>query len=309
MIKKNAMKWHSYPLIFISLAIILQSGCGRSNPASPEISDDEAINLLISSSNYADYSNYTDDGLSEFIPTYLKSDSFPSDIFFRRRIEARSHNISIIYDSSRTFATALITTDFTGRLVIDNNQNGVCDTVFKPVHDQGLRYVWVKKWSNRWRVYGTSPMVVQTANPANKVSIDSIRVDGDLGLRTKVMFKNQEFGQPLRREEMPIFYQGAEVTLTVWASLEQASDSCWAFMHRRVLQNGVMDHLRVPMLRQSRFEFSFCWTVDAITAPVVRHAAIDVLLGSTLFGDSTAEYSACIWTTPYIVTNNDSLPK
>jgi hypothetical protein len=303
------MKNHSYLLIFISLAVILQSGCGRSNPAAPELSDDEAINLLISSSNYADYSNYTDDGLSEFIPTYPKSDSFPSDIFFRRRIEARSHNISIIYDSSRTFATALIATDFTGRLVLDNNQNGVCDSISRPIHDQGLRYVWFRKWNDRWRVYGASPMVVQTADPANKVSIDSIRVEGDLGLRTRVMFNQQGFGQMLRREEMPIFYQGAKVTLTVWASLEQAPDSCWAFMHRRVLQNGVTDHLRVPMLRQSGFEFSFCWTVDAITAPVVRHAAIDVLLGSTLFGDSTAEYSACIWTLPYIVTNNDSLPK
>jgi len=303
------MKRQIYPLIFISLAIILQSGCGRYNPVSPELSDDEAINLLISSSGYADYSNYTDDGLSEFIPTYPKSDGFPSDIFFRRRIENRSHYISINYDSSRTFATALITTDFIGRLVIDNNQNGLCDTFSRPIHDQGLRYAWFRKWNDRWRVYGASPMVVQTANPANKVSIDSIRVEGDLGLRTRVMFNQQEFGQMLRREEMPIFYPGAEVTVTVWASLEQASDSCWAFMHRRVLQNGVMDHLRVPMLRQSRFEFSFCWTVDEITAPVVRHAAIDVLLGSTLFGDSTAEYSACIWTTPYIVTNNDSLPK
>lgn len=303
------MKNHIYPLIFISLAIVVHAGCGRYNPASPELSDDEAINLLISSSGYADYSNYTDDGLADFSGSPSKSDSFPSDIYFRRRIENRSHCISINYDSSRTFATALITADFIGRLVIDNNQNGVCDTVTRPVHDQGLRYVWFKKWNDCWRVYGASPMVVQTANPANKVSIDSIRVEGDLGLRTKVMFNKQEFGQTLRREEMPIFYQGAEVTLTVWASLEQASDSCWAFMHRRILQNGVIDHLRQPMLRQSRFEFSFCWTVDAITAPVVRHAAIDVLLGSTLFGDSTTEYSACIWTTPYIVTNNDSLPK
>ena len=291
------------PLVF------LLTGCGRYNPASPELSDDEAINLLISSSGYADYSNYADDGLSEFAKPVVKSDSFPDDIYFRRRIENRSHYISINYDSSRTFATVLITTDFTGRLAIDNNQNGVCDTISRPIDDRGLRYVWFRKWNDRWRIYGASPMVVQTANPANRVSIDSIRVEGDLGLRTKVMFNQQEFGQTLRREEMPIFYQGAEVTLTVWASLEQASDSCWAFMHRRVLQNGVMDHLRVPMLRQGTFEFRYSWKVDAITAPVVRHAAIDVLLGSTLFGDSTAEYSACIWTTPYIVTNNDSLPK
>jgi hypothetical protein len=291
------------------LAVILQSGCGRSNPASPELSDDEAINLLISSSGYADYSNYADDGLADFTGSPSKSDSFPADIYFRRRIESSSHYITINYDSSRTFATVLITADFTGRLVLDNNQNGICDTVSRPVHDQGLRYVWVKKWNDRWRVYGASPMVVRTVNPLNRVFIDSIRVEGDLGIRTGVMFRNPEFGQTLRREDMPIYYQGAEVTLTVWAGLAQASDSCWSFMHRRVLQNGVIDHLRAPMLRQSRFEFSFCWTVDAVTAPVVRHAAIDVLLGSTLFGDSTSEYSACIWTLPYIVTNNDSLPK
>ncbi len=303
------MKRHIPTLIFISLAMIVQSGCGRSNPASPEISDDEAINLLISSSNYADYSNYTDDGLSEFIPTYPKSDSFPSDIYFRRRIETRAHNISITYDSSRTFATARITTDFTGRLVVDNNQNGICDSISRPIHDQGLRYVWFKKGNNRWRVYGASPMVVQTADPSNTVFIDSIRVEGDLGLRTGVMFRNPEFGQTLGREELPILYQGAEVTLTVWTRLEDPSDSCWSFMHRRVWLNGMIDHLRAPMLRQGTFEFKYSWKVDTVSEPVVRQAAADVMLGSTLFGDSLAGYSACIWTIPYIVTDNDSLPK
>lgn len=303
------MKWHSSLLIFISVAIVLQSGCGRSNPASPELSDDEAINLLISSSNYADYSNYTDDGLSEFMQAYPKIDSFPSDIFFRRRIESSSHNISINYDSSRTFATARITTDFSGRLVVDNNQNGVCDSISRPIHDQGLRYVWFKKGNSRWRVYGASQMVIQTMNPTNRVLIDSIRVEGDLGIRTRVVFRNPEFGQTLRREEMPILYQGAEVTLTVWSRLEDPSDSCWSFMHRRVWLNGMIDHLREPMLRQGTFEFRYSWKVDPVSDPVVRQAAADVMLGSTLFGDSLAGYSTCIWTIPYIVTDNDSLPK
>jgi len=296
-------------LAIISLIITIQMGCGRNNPASTEISDNDAINLLISSSSYADYSNYTDDGMSEFTITGVKNDSFPSEIFFRRRIESRDHSINISYDSSGTFATARITTGFTGRLVVDNNQNGVCDTMVRALSDVGQRYVWFKKWGDRWKVYGASLMVVKTADPANEIIIDSVSINGDLGARTGVIFRNRDFGQTMKREDMPIFYPGARVTVTVWAGPAAASDSCWVFMHRRVLQNGTIIHQRTPMINRNNYEFSYSWEVDPITQPVVRHAAIDVILGSSLFGDNSAEYSACIWTAPYIVTDNDSLPK
>jgi len=303
------MSFKAKYLVVISLLIAIQMGCGRNNPVSTEISDNDAINLLISSSGYADYSNYADDGMSEFTLAGSKDDSFPSGIFFRRRIESRDHSIDISFDSSGTFATARITTGFAGRLVVDNNQNGICDTMVRALNDIGQRFVWFKKWGDRWKVYGASPMAVKTAEPADEIIIDSVSINGDLGVRTGVMFRNRDFGQTMKREDMPIFYPGARVTVMVWACPVAASDSCWAFMHRRVLQNGTLIHQRTPMIKGNNIEFSYTWEVDPITQPVVRHAAIDVILGSSLFGGSSAEYSACIWTTPYIVTDNDSLPK
>lgn len=296
-------------IILASLLLGLQSGCGKYNPVSSEISDDDAIKLLISSSSYADFSNYADDGLSEFTITGTKGDSFPSDVYFRRRVENRTSSIDINYDSSGIFATVLISTGFAGRLVVDNNRNGVCDTVSRSIDDRGQRYVWFKKYESGWRVFGASPMTVKSSTSGVEVMVDSVKIEGDAGVRTSVVFRDSDFGKTLRREEMPIFYQGAQITLTVWARVGDMSDSCWAFMHQRVLQNGINTHVRTPMLKQEAGRFDCGWKSEPSAQPVVRHVAVDVILGSSLFGDGSKGYSANIWTIPYIITDNDSLPK
>lgn len=294
------------------LVMVMQLGCGRTRPVSSEISDDDAISLLLSVSSYAEVSNFTDDGLSEFDLKYdyfpVKSDSFNTDILFRRRVESISSRITIDYDSSRTFATAVIAKAFKGRFVYDNNLNAACDTFSRPLSDNGIRYVWLQKSSNSWKVYGASPFILETDGPEDRVYIDSIKIEGDLGIRTKVTFLKPEAGQVLTREEMPIFYSGANIILNAWGRVESGIDSCWMFMHRREIDGGVSSHIRWPMTKQGVFEFQTSWASDSTEIPVVRHVAVDMILGATLFEDSTREYSACIWAIPYIITNTDSLP-
>jgi hypothetical protein len=297
-----------YHFLLTLSMMIFPLGCGRSNPVSSEISDEEAINLLISTSGYADFSNYGDDGITQFPGATAKNDSFPDSIFFCRRIECRSCKVNISYDSSGSFATAQIVTRFRGRFVVDNNRNGLCDTISRTIDDCGLRYVWFKKRNSRWKIYGASPMVVLSNGADNQVIIDSMKIEADLGLRTNVIYRNHEFEQTMEREDMPILYPGTNVSATVWTSLGQASDSCWIFMHRRIWQEGVINHIKTPMVRDGCWEFRYSWVVDGTDEPVVRHVAADVLLGSTIFGDGGEEYSACLWTVPYIVTVNDSLP-
>lgn len=292
-----------------AILFILLMGCGRTNPVSEEISDKEAINLLISSSGYADCSDLADDGLTGFPLLETKSDSFPGDIYFLRRIESHWSRTLLGFDSGRTSAWAEVQIGSRGRLVLDNNHNGSCDTLWRPVDDQGRRCLSFRKSGGRWGVYGASPLAVQTVSPAVPVLIDSLVVQGSIGLRTRAAFRWEDQARVWAREEMPAFSPGAEVTLTVWGGPATAGDSCWAFLHRREWQAGLMSHLRLPMVRQPGGAFSLGWIAETGEVPVVRQVAVALMLGSTLFGDSTGEYSACLWTVPYIVTDSDSLPK
>jgi len=203
------------------------------------------------------------------------------------------------------FATATITTDFTGRFVVDNTDNALPDTFSRAITDHGTRYVKLKKWNNRWHFWGASPLEISTTGAATGVIIDSVRVNGTAGERPDVTFLGTLYGQTLRREQMPIFAPGATVTATVYTRTSSGADSTWAFLHRRVRPfEGQPNHIREPFFRESQLVFTRTWTLDSdsITAfPAMRHACLDVILGSTLFGDNAAGYSARMWTVPYIV--------
>lgn len=292
-----------------AILLILLMGCSRTNPVSGVLSDEEDIKLLVSSSGYADCSDLADDGLTGFPLPETKSDSFPGDIYFLRRIENHWSRTLLGFDSGRTSAWAEVQIGSRGRLVLDNNRDGSCDTLWRPVNEQGRRRLSFQKLGGRWRVCGASPLAVQTVSPAVPVLIDSIVLQGSIGLRTRAAFRWDDQARVWAREEMPAFSPGSQVILTAWGGPDAIGDSCWAFLHRRVWQAGLMAHLRLPMVRQSDGAFSLGWTAEPGEGPVVRHAAVALMLGSTLFGDSTEEYSACIWTVPYIVTDSDSLPK
>jgi hypothetical protein len=296
-------------IITASVMLLMVMDCGRTNPASPAMSDEEAVKLLLSSSGYADCSDYADDGLAGFPLPGAKVDSFPGGIYFLRRIENRWSQALIGFDPGRTSAWAEVRAGSQGRLVLDNNSDGVCDTFWHPVNDQGQRNVAFRKSGGRWQVYGASPMAVQTVLALDPVLIDSLRTEGSSGLRTRAVYRREDQGRVWPREEMPAFSPGAVITITVWGGPAGGSDSCWAFVHRRLLQDGLEAHLRLPMVRQEGRAFSFSWIAEPAAGPAVRQAAVNLVLGSALFGDSTGKYSACIWTVPYIITDSDSLPQ
>ena len=278
-------------------------GCSK-NPTTPVVDDNAAITDVLNSSGYATTDNYGDDGTAGFAKD-AKSDTFPTYMRWRRRITGITRNFSIVFDSNKTFATVTISSDYTGRFVVDNTDNALLDTVSRAINDHGVRYVWLKKWNERWYFWGASPLEISTPNAANSVIIDSVVIHATAGERPDVTFLGTLYGQTLRRDQMPIFEPGAEVTATVYTSTSTGTDSTWAFLHRRVRPfDGLPNHIREPFYRESQFVFTRTWTLasDSIqTLPAVRHACLDVILGSTLFGDSSAEYSARMWTVPYIV--------
>jgi hypothetical protein len=299
-------------LAIAALVGIMAIGCSKKTPTETDttgtvMSDNEAVTQVLNVSEYANTDNYGDDGSASM----NSKDLFDTTYQWKRRITSETRHVDIHFDST-DFATATITRTFTGRLVV--RHSGVPnDTLSRPINDIGARYVWFRKIHNRWRVWGASPMEIHTVSPSVAVNIDSMKVDGGL---QPVVFRNGLYNQTRRREEMPTFNPGATATVTVWASLTPGAspDSCWAFMHRRGWMGGVPRHIRQPMDRASTFVFTKTWTIagsdDPFSRPVVRHSCVDVLLGSSLFGDNTAEYSSRMWTLPFIVkAANDSIPE
>ncbi|MCU0607816.1 MAG: hypothetical protein MUF78_10460 [Candidatus Edwardsbacteria bacterium] len=300
-------------LIAIASCLAL-TGCSKTT--SPvALDDDAAINTLLSLSGYSTSDNYGDDGTAAISYAAAK-DSFPSYIKWRRRITSITRNVSISYDSANAVALATITVDYYGRLIVDNNNDGdLADTLVRPLHDRGVRYVRLRKVGERWRVWGCSPLEIATVAPQNAVSIDSVRVTGVYdGQNREWLFNGSAFNQIRLRENMPLLDENSSVTLTVWGRLSDPADSMWAFLHRRVPQiGGLLYHLREPLFRTSTFVFTKTWTIasDNITfRPALRHACIDAILGSTLYDTTAAaEYSARLWTMPYIIkAAADTLP-
>ena len=300
-------------LLVIGLGLTI-FGCSKkaTSPEEVPVDDNAAITTVLGTSGYATTDNYGDDGTAGFAND-AKSDTFPNYMRWRRRITGITRNISIAYDSGGLFATATITTDFTGRFVVDNTNNGLLDTFSRAIADTGVRFVWLKKWNNRWHFWGASPLVIATTGAANSVIIDSVVVHATAGERPNVTFRGTSYGHTVRRDSMPIFAPGATVTATVFTRTSSGADSTWAFLHRRIFRGfGGPNHIREPFFRESQMVFTRTWTLvsdSILVLPAVRHACLDVILGSTLFGNSAAEYSARMWTVPYIVKAvNDSMP-
>ncbi|MRR09032.1 hypothetical protein EG831_02865 [bacterium] len=303
----------TWAMLIATGSCLALTGCSKAtSPAA--IDDDAAITTVLSLSGYSTSDNYGDDGTAAISYAAAK-DSFPSYIKWRRRITSITQSVAISYDSANSVALATITVDFHGRLIVDNNNDGdLADTLVRPLHDRGIRYVRLRKVGDRWRIWGCSPMEVATVGPQNAVFIDSVRVAGVYdGQNREWLFNGSVFNQIRLRENMPLLDENSSVTLTVWGRLQDPADSMWAFLHRRVPQIGGLPYpLREPFFRTSTFVFTKTWTIasDNITfRPALRHACVDGILGSTLYGDSTAEYSARLWTMPYIVkAAADTLP-
>ncbi|MBU1356228.1 MAG: hypothetical protein KJ620_06630 [Candidatus Edwardsbacteria bacterium] len=301
------MKRISIWSIFILSVIILVS-CSKDNPVAPPdtASDDSAINNLLTVSVYTDTTSFINDNTTEPYgkSDYAKADTFPSGVMFARRITAVTRSVSIVYDSSNSVATATISLGFTGQFFVDNDGDTIKDPYVRDISDQGTRKVWLRKVNGIWRIWGVSPLEIVSSD--HSVTIDSIQVLGCVNGPITIL--PIEMSTTRLRENLPIFEPGVTATVNVWS--HSVSDSTWPFLHRWVYRLLYRRHIREPLYREPGY-FTRSWGVsDSILVfPAVRHAAMDVISGSCLFGDSSAVYSARAWCLPYIVKSpTDSLP-
>lgn len=296
--------------VFILSAIVLVS-CSKDNPVAPPdtASDDVAINNLLMGSPYTDTTSFINDNTTEPYgkSDYAKADTFPSEVKFARKITAVTRSVSIVYDSSNTVATATISLNITGHFFVDNDGDTIKDPYVRDISDQGTRKIWLRKVNGIWRIWGVSPLEIVSSD--HSVTIDSIQVLGCVNGPITIL--PAEMSATRLRENLPVFERGPGViaTVNVWSHHSSVSDSTWPFLHR-VYRLLYRRHIREPLYREPGY-FTRSWGVsDSILVfPAVRHAAMDVISGSCLFGDSTKVYSARAWCLPYIVKSaTDPLP-
>lgn len=297
----------------LSLALTLVLGaCSKSNPQAPNDTDDIAINNLLQASGYTDTTNFVNDNTatpyasSGFLGA-AKSDTFPIAIKWARRINSFARSVTITYDSSNMVALAHVTLDFYGDMFVDNTDDGQLNPNVDAFHDQGHRLVRLRKVNNRWRIWGVTPLEIATVDAPYRVMIDRVVVSGCNNGPIEIL--PAEMASARLRENLPIFDPGDTASVSVYCRTD-GSDSTWAFLHRWIYRFPRY-HLRWPLFRENATAFSRSWEIasDSIfVRPAVRHASIDVIAWNTLFGDSSAPYTARIWCLPYIVTQ-DTVPE
>ncbi len=307
------MKTRLLPVAVLLLALIL-AACGKNPEAVSTAEDDAAINNLLLSSGYTDTTSFINDNTSTPYSTSgligaAKTDTFPMTVRWARRVDRVTRTVDIAYDSSNTVALAHITLDFYGHIYVDNTDDDLLNPNIDPFHDQGHRWVRLRKFNNRWRIWGVTPLEIATVSPPYQVRIDRVVVSGCVNGPIEIL--PSEMATARLRENLPVFNPGDTAVVTVYCRTE-SNDSTWAFLHRW-LWRLPRQHLRWPLFRENTTTFVRSWEIagDSIPVyrlPVVRHASVDVLAWNTLFGDSTASYAARIWCLPYIVTR-DSLPQ
>lgn len=308
------MKIRDLTLLALAMAVAFFS-CGKTNPTdAPTAEDDAAINNVLLSSGYTDTTSFINDNTSiPYASSGLvggaKADTFPMTVKWARRIDRVTRTVDISYDSSNTVALAHITLDFYGRIYVDNTDDGLQNPNVDSLHDRGHRLVRLRKINDRWRIWGVTPLEIATVDPPYRVLIDRVVVSGcDNG---PIEILPSEMSSARLRENLPIFNPGDTAMVTVYCRTD-GPDSTWAFLHRW-LYRLPRHHIRWPLFRENTTSFVRSWEIvgDSIPLymlPAVRHASVDVLAWNTLFGDSTASYSARVWCLPYIVTR-DSIPQ
>lgn len=308
------MKTRLRPLLVLLMAVII-AACGKNNPAeSPTAEDDAAIQTVLQSSGYTDTTNFVNDNtatpyLSPVYPGGAKSDTFPLNVRWARKIDRVTRTVDISYDSSNTVALAHVTLDFYGHIYVDNTDDGLLNPNVDTLHDRGHRLVRLRKVNNRWRIWGVTPLEIATVDPPYHVWIDRVVVTGCLNGPIEIL--PAEMSSARLRENLPVFNHGDTAVVTVYCRTD-GTDSTWAFLHRW-LYRLPRQHMRWPLFRDNITTFVRSWeiagdSIPVLLLPAVRHASVDVVAWNTLFGDSTASYAARTWCLPYVVTR-DTLPE
>ncbi len=294
-----------YAFLLIPLLFVLFCQRGKS--------DEDIIRDLLENSFFA--SEAVMGGIDDETTTprrfsLLLSDTLPEEIKFARKIDRpieREWNINVIGDSAYAIGDA---DSITGGFYLIN-ELGLWE---KSIYDQAHREVVFKKIDGRWRFYAITPIEFWTKDKKDYITIEKIEITASPSGNSFEIDDPLEF---FKKEELPWFEPADTVHVKVTVKVV-GGDSCWAFLHHgRGYRKGVGKHHRDPFYRtsveDSIYVFERDWyisdDIEKYEKPVVRHGAVDVIAGSTLYGDTTYSYIAHAYALPYIIKHvGEELP-
>ena len=293
------------PLVTIGLAtigLVLFSGCPIEN-------DEALIRDLLENSQYTQegtgFQKENDDTLFQNQAMgfgFFASETIPFVRFARWIIRPVPRHIEIDINGDTAWAT--IEAEAHGWFYVLNESVPGAPVYRREFYDSLARTVYLEKDENGWHIVSVTPVKIWTKDGLNDINILEVSA---VARPSGSEFHLYSGDSLLTKEQLPTFHPEDTVTVTVKCEIPgpAVQDSCWAFLHHgRHPRPGHRIHIRDPFYRLSTFEFEREWVIASdsiLVTPALRHAAVDFIAWSTLWGDETAEYYAAAWALPYIV--------
>lgn len=310
-------------IIVLSLSLMLSwfiIGCTSSTePNNSTVSDIEAL-------IQAEDSLFTIDGFTD-----AQSDTFQFHYgrhhreqfhgpflpwFIRRSVNSWNRNIdvqTITEDSAIVTMTMQVTGTFHIGINADTTNDTRVDTVWeKPFDVTAIRKVSVVRrqfpdWMSRhmgrrhngWRIAGMTPMVSESA--ASDLTVSSLII------RDVTSGESLDIDDPLTTflnwNSMPQFNAGDSIEVELTVTNGDNSGTTVLAQYRMAPRFGQMftrlfDDGNAPDVTADDGTFSGGWTMARM--PGMRHSVFEIL-DNTLLTDPDADYSAVIWSLPYLV--------
>jgi hypothetical protein len=304
--KGSKAKWIIGGMILV-LMILIFSACKKSTSPTTNL-DKDAILRLVAEDSTSFTSEITDPD-SMGTPKMVGADSVK---FWWRKINRVSRTINVsIYsaDSAHTYPYAFVTVIDTlyGRLIIisQDSTHSLIRTI-KPLTDEAVKRAYFEKRGTNddphrgWRLIGISGVLVHSF-PNNTRQINSVHL---LSPGYNRIFTEDSIAAIIPRESLLIFQAGDSVILIV--STGDPSDL--VYLHRLPCHYYNCKPHRQPFHNNGDGTFTGTWIIGDCLADtcdaVIRHAAIDVIKYSSIYGDSTYAYDSRIWGITYKVDTN-----
>jgi len=299
-VKKGKMLKRLVPVLILAFIFIL-IGCNKNDD------DVTLIKQLLDDSHYTQESTtaVTDDSSST--PSQEKyPDSILSWVRWVRRIErpvTRHIDVIVNGDSAVATITALLTGTPPNYGFFVKNLTDTTRIYKRTISDSTRRQVKLYKSANGWRIVAITVCNMNTVNGYAPITINEIKAEVP---NRSYVFRLTDPAKFITKESLPTFLPNDTIQVTVTISV--AGDSAWAFLHRGI--GGI--RIRRPFSKTGTNTFTRTWIVpeEAVTPPVVRHSAFDIIGWQTLYGDSTATYCSRAWGLPYIIKRTtDTIPE
>ncbi len=304
--KGSKVKWIIGGVVLVFM-ILSFSACKKSTSPTTNL-DKDAILKAVAEDSTSFTSEITDlDSMGT--PKIVGADSVK---FWWRKINRVSRTINVsIYsaDSTHTYPYAYVTVIDTlfGRLIIisQDSSHSLVRTI-KSLTDEAVKRAYFEKRGTNedvhrgWRLIGISEVLVHSF-PNNTRQINSVHL---LSPGYDRIFTEDDITKITSRDSLLIFNAGDSVTLTVFTG----DPSDLVYLHRPPCYYYNCKPHRQPFYNNGDGTFTGTWVIGDCSVDtydvVIRHAAIDVIKYSSIYGDSTYSYDSRIWGITYKVDTN-----